>query len=38
MWRVPVGLTVGLSHSDDQLGVEGLSQPLSVDQLHGTIL
>ncbi|TNN61970.1 hypothetical protein EYF80_027805 [Liparis tanakae] len=28
----------GLSHSDDQLGVEGLSQPLGVDQLHGTIL
>lgn len=35
---VPVFLTVGLSHSDDQLGVKGLSKPLSVDELHGTIL
>ncbi len=31
-------LTVGLSHSDHQLGVKGLTQPLSVDELHGTIL
>ena len=31
-------LTVGLPDPDDQLGVEGLAQPLRVDQLHGAVL
>ena len=35
---VYVLLTIGLSYSDDQLRVEGLPEPLGVDQLHGAVL
>ena len=28
--------TEGLSHSDDQLGIESLSAPFSVEELHGS--
>lgn len=31
-------LTVGLTDADDELGVEGLAQPLGVHQLHGAVL
>ena len=35
---VYVLLTIGLPYSDDQLRVEGLPEPLGVDQLHGAVL
>lgn len=38
MFKLELHLTIRLTNSDHQLGVEGLPQPLSMYQLHGTVL